>query len=173
MSLVRLLGFTTLACGCVIGKYREVASSREIVYVEEKGQSCGSHSHRRNQTVAAGGMSRHRVACRAGYGFLIDPQHLQRVMPTTLVRSKGATAASGHPLQRHPGVTCPLPPSPPPLLPLLLTPPFPQPTSSPPSLPLPPSLPSPFPPPPLSPPFPPPLPLSFPLPPPFSHLLLG
>ena len=53
MSLVRLLGFTTLACGCVIGKYREVATSREITYVEEKGRSCGSHSHRRNHTVAS------------------------------------------------------------------------------------------------------------------------
>ena len=52
MSLVRLLGFTTLACGCVIGKYREVASSREVNYVEEKGHSCGSHGHRRNHTVA-------------------------------------------------------------------------------------------------------------------------
>ena len=51
MSLVRLLGFTTLACGCVIGKYREVATSREVVYVEEKGKSCGSHGHRRNHTV--------------------------------------------------------------------------------------------------------------------------
>ena len=37
MSLVRLLGFTTLACGCVIGRYREVATSREVSYVEEKG----------------------------------------------------------------------------------------------------------------------------------------
>lgn len=53
MSLVRLLGFTTLACGCVIGKYREVATSREVAYVEEKGKSCGSHGHRRNHTVAA------------------------------------------------------------------------------------------------------------------------
>ncbi len=53
MSLVRLLGFTTLACGCVIGKYREVATSREVAYVEEKGQACASHSHRRNHTVAA------------------------------------------------------------------------------------------------------------------------
>src|SRR5262245_42366285 len=43
MSLVRLLGYTTLACGCVVGRYREVASSREIAYVEEKGASCGSH----------------------------------------------------------------------------------------------------------------------------------
>ena len=26
MSLVRLLGFTTLGCGCVSGRYREVGS---------------------------------------------------------------------------------------------------------------------------------------------------
>ena len=51
MSLVRLLGFTTLACGCVIGKYREVATSREVSYVEEKGHTCGSHGHRRNHTI--------------------------------------------------------------------------------------------------------------------------
>jgi hypothetical protein len=53
MSLVRLLGFSTLACGCVIGKYREVATSREVNYVEEKGQTCASHGHRRNHTVIA------------------------------------------------------------------------------------------------------------------------
>ena len=53
MSLVRLLGFTTLGCGCVVGRYREVATSREVTYVEEKGKSCGSHGHRRNHTVVA------------------------------------------------------------------------------------------------------------------------
>jgi hypothetical protein len=53
MSLVRLLGFTTLGCGCVVGRYREVATSREVTYVEEKGKSCGSHGHRRNHTIAA------------------------------------------------------------------------------------------------------------------------
>jgi len=53
MSLVRLLGFTTLACGCVVGRYRELATSREVAYVEEKSKSCGSHLHRRNHTVAA------------------------------------------------------------------------------------------------------------------------
>jgi len=53
MSLVRLLGFTTLGCGCVVGRYREVATSREVTYVEEKGKSCGSHTHRRNHTIAA------------------------------------------------------------------------------------------------------------------------
>jgi hypothetical protein len=52
MSLVRLLGFSTLACGCVVGKYREVATSREVSYVEEKGQACGSHNHRRNHTIS-------------------------------------------------------------------------------------------------------------------------
>jgi hypothetical protein len=53
MSLVRLLGFTTLRCGCVVGRYREVATSREVTYVEEKGKSCGSQGHRRNHTVVS------------------------------------------------------------------------------------------------------------------------
>ena len=52
MSLVRLIGFTTLACGCVTGKYREVATHREITYVEEKGVDCAHHGHRRNHTLA-------------------------------------------------------------------------------------------------------------------------
>ncbi len=51
-SLVRLLGFTTLACGCVTGRYREVATSREVTYVEEKGHACQVTSHRRNQMLA-------------------------------------------------------------------------------------------------------------------------
>ena len=37
MSLVRLLGFTTLGCGCVSGRYREMSSNREVTYIEEKG----------------------------------------------------------------------------------------------------------------------------------------
>lgn len=52
MSVVRLLGFSTLACGCVVGRYRDVGSTREVVYVEEKGASCGSNAHRRNHTVS-------------------------------------------------------------------------------------------------------------------------
>jgi hypothetical protein len=52
MSLVRLLGFKTLTCGCVIGRYRELATSRELTYVEEKGVQCESHGHRRNHTIA-------------------------------------------------------------------------------------------------------------------------
>ena len=51
MSLVRLLGFRTLTCGCVIGRYRELATNREVTYVEEKGGGCDSHGHRRNHTV--------------------------------------------------------------------------------------------------------------------------
>ena len=51
MSLVRLLGFRTLACGCVIGRYRELANSRELTYVEEKGAGCEQYSHRRNHTI--------------------------------------------------------------------------------------------------------------------------
>ncbi|MGH9346336.1 MAG: hypothetical protein ACRD26_03625 [Vicinamibacterales bacterium] len=51
MSLVRLLGFRTLACGCVIGQYRELATSRELTYVEEKGVRCEMPGHRRNHTI--------------------------------------------------------------------------------------------------------------------------
>jgi len=52
MSLVRLLGFTTLSCGCVTGRYRELATHREVIYVEEKGQGCAHPAHRRNHTLA-------------------------------------------------------------------------------------------------------------------------
>jgi hypothetical protein len=53
MSVVRLLGFRTLACGCVVGDYRELATRREVTYVEEKGCGCGHARHRRNHTVVA------------------------------------------------------------------------------------------------------------------------
>jgi hypothetical protein len=52
MSLVRLLGFSTLDCGCVVGRYRELATRRELTYVEEKGGNCDVHGHRQNHTVA-------------------------------------------------------------------------------------------------------------------------
>lgn len=52
MSVVRLLGFHTLGCGCVLGEYREVATGRELTYVEEKGSRCEQHAHRRNHTVS-------------------------------------------------------------------------------------------------------------------------
>jgi len=51
-SLVRLLGFANLPCGCVVGRYRELATSREVIYVEEKGKGCSSHGHRRNHTLS-------------------------------------------------------------------------------------------------------------------------
>ncbi|MDE3156957.1 MAG: hypothetical protein KGN76_17795 [Acidobacteriota bacterium] len=51
-AVFKLLGFSRLGCGCVVGRYREVPSSREVMYVEEKGAACGSHWHRRNHTVA-------------------------------------------------------------------------------------------------------------------------
>lgn len=57
MSLVRLLGYTSLDCGCVVGHYREVASRRDMAYVEEKGQGCITYGHRRNHTIV-----RERVA---------------------------------------------------------------------------------------------------------------
>ncbi len=51
-SFVRLLGFTTLDCGCVVGRYRELATSRDVNYVEEKGNTCKTHGHRRNHTIS-------------------------------------------------------------------------------------------------------------------------
>lgn len=57
MSLVRLLGFRNLTCGCVSGRYRDLGSTHEVVYIEEKGSDCKDASHQRNQPV-----SRDRVA---------------------------------------------------------------------------------------------------------------
>ncbi len=51
MSLVRLLGFSTLDCGCVVGRYLELSGGREVVYVEEKGAECVTHGHRRNHAI--------------------------------------------------------------------------------------------------------------------------
>ena len=53
MSLVRLLGFSTMNCGCVSGRYREMGTSREITYIGEKGTGCGNAGHQRNQPVSA------------------------------------------------------------------------------------------------------------------------
>jgi hypothetical protein len=53
MSLVRLLGFATLPCGCVSGRYRDVPTRREVFYVEEKGPRCCDGAHRRNHTLRA------------------------------------------------------------------------------------------------------------------------
>jgi hypothetical protein len=50
-SFVRLLGFTTLGCGCIVGRYRELSTNRDVNYVEEKGNACSLHTHRRNHTV--------------------------------------------------------------------------------------------------------------------------
>lgn len=60
MSLVRLLGFTTLSCGCVSGQYREVGTSREVTYIEEKGGTCSQPGHQRNQPISPS---------RAAHGF--------------------------------------------------------------------------------------------------------
>jgi hypothetical protein len=65
MSLVRLLGYTTLACGCVTGHYREIATSREVTYVEEKGTLCEHHGHRRNHTLTPARFGTAPIAARA------------------------------------------------------------------------------------------------------------
>ena len=65
MSLVRLLGFTTLTCGCVTGRYREVATSRELTYVEEKGHGCQVTAHRRNHLLMPARFGARGVTARA------------------------------------------------------------------------------------------------------------
>lgn len=65
MSLVRLLGFKTLGCGCVTGHYREVATSREVTYVEEKGLTCAETAHRRNHTLAGARVGFGAVSAKA------------------------------------------------------------------------------------------------------------
>jgi hypothetical protein len=60
MSYVRLLGFSTLACGCVVGRYHEIATDRQVSYVEQKGTACTCHRHRRNQTIRPATLSQHR-----------------------------------------------------------------------------------------------------------------
>ena len=65
MSLVRLLGFTTLGCGCVTGHYREVATNREITYVEEKGRGCQHHAHRRNHTLTTSAFRPRGSGCKS------------------------------------------------------------------------------------------------------------
>ena len=62
MSLVRLLGFKTLTCGCVSGRYRELGTNREINYVEEKGSSCIERGHQRNQPLSPD---------RVAHGFIV------------------------------------------------------------------------------------------------------
>lgn len=57
MSMVRLLGFRNLACGCVSGRYRDLDTNQELSYIEEKSPHCVDSAHQRNQPV-----SRHRVA---------------------------------------------------------------------------------------------------------------
>jgi hypothetical protein len=65
MGLVRLLGFSTLSCGCVVGRYLELAGEREVAYVEEKGDACPDQAHRRNHAVSE---RRGRCAAAAPFG---------------------------------------------------------------------------------------------------------
>jgi hypothetical protein len=51
MSIVKLLGFETLGCGCVVGHYRDAGTVSVVTYVEEKAVTCGDASHRRNHAM--------------------------------------------------------------------------------------------------------------------------
>ena len=82
MSLVRLLGFTTLGCGCVTGRYREIATNREMTYVEEKGTTCSHHGHRRNHTIVAPArFGAHTLAAKASWQFELGAQSAAQIPP--------------------------------------------------------------------------------------------
>lgn len=51
MSIVRLLAFETLGCGCVAGHYREAGTLRPVTYIEEKARTCAEDGHRRNHAL--------------------------------------------------------------------------------------------------------------------------
>ncbi|MFB3855060.1 MAG: hypothetical protein ACE148_14720 [Vicinamibacterales bacterium] len=70
MSLVRLLGFVTLSCGCVVGRYRDVGSSREIRYIEEKGEACETSGHRRNHILVPERLSTHFAAPQESFSTM-------------------------------------------------------------------------------------------------------
>src|SRR6218665_3726025 len=53
MSIVKLLGFETLGCGCVVGHYREAGTIRVVTYVEEKATGCEEPTHQRNHATGA------------------------------------------------------------------------------------------------------------------------
>lgn len=50
-SLVTLVKYDWMSCGCQIGIYRINSDGKLIVYVEAKGKECQKHSHRRNHVV--------------------------------------------------------------------------------------------------------------------------
>jgi len=51
MGLIALLGFKERTCGCVIGRYRELATHREITYVEQRGPDCAAGGHHGSQSA--------------------------------------------------------------------------------------------------------------------------
>jgi hypothetical protein len=53
MSIVKLLGFETLACGCLVGHYRDAGTVSIVTYVEEKAATCADASHRRNHAMVS------------------------------------------------------------------------------------------------------------------------
>jgi len=51
MRLVRQVSLVELSCGCVVGRYQEFPTGRQVLYLDKKGRSCPNASHRRNARV--------------------------------------------------------------------------------------------------------------------------
>ena len=74
-SFVRLLGFTTLGCGCIVGRYRELATNRDVNYVEEKGNGCV-------RPTRIAGITRFRIVWRRPRGRSTGRQDRVRLTAT-------------------------------------------------------------------------------------------
>jgi hypothetical protein len=70
MSIVKLLGFETLGCGCVVGHYRDAGTIRVVTYVEEKATTCVEPGHRRNHATPS---RRRRSGIAAGAAATAAP----------------------------------------------------------------------------------------------------
>ena len=51
MSGLKLLGFVTLDCGCLVGRYSHPAINAHVDYIEEKGRRCTNEQHQDDQVV--------------------------------------------------------------------------------------------------------------------------
>ncbi len=57
MPPLYLLGFARIGCGCLVGRYHQVVSHREVDYVEDKGCHCSCPDHQRDQLLGVSHMT--------------------------------------------------------------------------------------------------------------------
>ena len=53
MSLLRMIGFASLSCGCLVGRYHNSSLDCELDYVDQKGQRCNLVEHSPDSSVVS------------------------------------------------------------------------------------------------------------------------